>query len=149
MSTFTSTLFAAQDATLAALAAQTWPDGVVPELGAPAKMDRNAVWVSGEVSDWTRRHPVSALAQADESYLLPIHALVTWLGGDYHAARLHMETVAGLIELALSDFTLDGSVAFAVVERSQIEEAIVDDGRRRQLLLSVYVRVSAHLPAGT
>ena len=139
----------AQDALLAALRKQRWPDPVVPVLGTPPRLEKDAVWVAGEVSEWARTHPVSGNMQSDESFQLRVFILVTWLGGTFADARGRLSALGALVESALADHTLGGEVAFARIESQQVEQALGEDGRRQHLLLGFFVRVDAWLPGDT
>lgn len=137
----------AQEGLLALLKTQPWPNDVTPALGIPGRLERDQVWVSGEVSEWSAEYRVSGLQAKDETFVLLVHILATRLGGDYATIRTALQTYGELVENALAeDYTLGGSVMLATVSRQQLEETMLDDGRRRQGLLTYSVTCDAHLP---
>lgn len=140
-------LWDAQDGLLTLLQAQTWPNDVTPALGLPGRLERDQVWIAGEVSEWQAEYRVSGLKAKDESFTLRVHILATRLGGDYATIRSALETYGALVENALDvDYTLGGSVMLATISRQQLEETMLDDGRRRQGLLTYLVTCDAHVP---
>lgn len=144
MATKRTQAWAAQDALLTALQAQSWPVGVNPTLGTPARMESDSVWVSGEVEAWNAEYRVSGLRQKDETFTLRIHCLATRLGGDYASLRARLEEFGGIVEDAVeADHTLDGTVMLATITSQQVEETILEDGRRRQGLLTFFVECQA------
>ena len=146
MTTLATTVWAAQDALLAALQTQTWPDQINPKRGTPAALDRDAVWISGEVDDWPLDYAVSGYRQMDESYVLRIHILATRLG-TYTDLREKLATYGGKVETAVvTNYTLGGAVAQARIDRRSLEETLADDGRTRQGLLTFWVRCTAWVP---
>ena len=135
--------WAAQDGLLELLQAQTWPGNLRPSLGTPASMERDTVWVSGEVDDWNAEYRVSGLAQKDETFVLRVHCLVTRLES-FVELRAGLEALGALVEDAIgADYTLGGSVMQATVRQQQVEETMLDDGRRRQGLLTFFIECEA------
>ena len=133
----------AQDALLALLQAQTWPDNIRPALGTPARMDGDAVWVSGEVDDWNAEYRVSGLAQKDETFVPRVHCLVTRLG-TFVELRDRLESLGALVEDAIGQsYSLSGTVMLATIKQQQVEETMLDDGRRRQGLLTFFIECEA------
>lgn len=143
-----SSLWDAQDALYAALVAATWPDRHVQlSLGRPANLERDAVWVSGEVDNWTAQHRVSGLVAKDEEFTLRVYVYAVRLG-TYEDARDRVKALAEVVEdTVYASQTLDDTVMLATVDRGGMAEAIMDDGRRRQVLLTLYVNCSAFITA--
>lgn len=144
MTTKRTRVWDAQDALLTALQAQAWPTGVTPTLGTPARMEADSVWVSGEVEAWNAEYRVSGLRQKDETFTLRIHCLATRLGGDFTTLRDRLESFGALVEDAVDgNPTLSSTVMLATIVSQQVEETILDDGRRRQGLLTFFVECQA------
>lgn len=141
-------VWAAQDGLLAALRRQPWPEPLTPVLGMPTKLDRDQVWIAGEIEEWDRTHVVSGLGQADETFALRVYVLLTSIG-TYERGRERVGKLAGLVEAAMADHTWDGTVAFARIESQELQQSVTDDGRRTQLLLGFLIRVDAWLPRVT
>lgn len=147
MSAIRTRLWSAQDGLLTRLLAESWPNDVTPVLGIPGRLERDSVWISGEVDSWNAEHRVSGLTARDETFELRIHVLATRLGGDYATIRSAIQTYAALVENALyADPTLGGSVMLATVRAQQLEESMVDE-RRRSGLLTYFVTCEAYAPA--
>lgn len=142
-----SRIWEAQDALYAALEGATYPGRVSVDLGVPARLETDHVWVSGEVDDWSADYRTSGLAAKDESFTIRVHIYSTRLGG-YLDARDRVRELGQVIENAVTaDYTLDGTVMLAKITRSQLEESITDEGRSRGLLLTFWVECAAHIPA--
>lgn len=137
----------AQDGLLALLKEQPWPNDVKPVLGIPGRLERDCVWISGEVDEWQAEYRVSGLQAKDERFTLRVHVLATRLGGDFDAIRPAVQTYGELVERAIGqDFTLGGAVMLATISGQQLEEAMLDDGRRRQALLTFSISCDAFIP---
>lgn len=140
-----SQVWQAQEALYAALNSATWPGSVQVDLGTPANMERDSVWVSGEVDDWAAEYRTSGLAAKDEQFALRVHALSKRLG-NYLDARDRVKALGEVVEDAVAaDHTLDGTVMLATIERSQLEDSLGEDGRTRMVLLTLWVRCAAHV----
>lgn len=141
-----SRLWEAQDALYAMLRAVTFADrDVTVSLGRPATMDVNAVWVDGGVDTWDAAYRVSGLAAKEEEFTLKVNVYAVALG-DYVDARNRVKAMGDEVEAAVvADYTLDGSVMLATISRGGMAEGIMDDGRRRQCLLTLYVKCSAYM----
>lgn len=145
-----SVLWDAQDALLATIRAATFPDRhITTSLGRPATLETDAVWVGGEVDTWNSQYRVSGLVAKDEEFTLRVYVYAVKLGG-YEDARNRVRALSEVVEDALAaDPTLGGTVMLATIERGGMAEAIMDDGRRRQVLLTLYVNCSAFVSATT
>mgnify|MGYP006273408095 CR=1 FL=1 len=146
MPTKRTQVWAAQDALLQALQAQTWDEPIKPVLGTPARMEADQVWVSGEVDQWSAQYRTSGLGTKDEVFTLRVHCLATRLGGGYTELRDRLAALGANVEDVLQDdFTLGGTVMLATIASQQVEEAMLDDGRRRQGLLTFFIECTAHV----
>lgn len=140
-----SQIWDAQDALYTALNAATWPGSVQVDLATPANIERDSVWVSGEVDDWLAEYRTSGLAAKDERFVLRVHVLSKRLG-NYTDARDRVKALGQVVEDVIgADHTLNGSVMLAVIDRSQLEDSIGEDGRTRIVLLTLWVRCSSHV----
>lgn len=145
--TMRTKVWAAQDALLTLLQAQTWPNDVRPALGIPGRLERDSAWISGEVDDWRAEYRVSGLKAKDETFVLRVHLLTTRLGGEFEPLRDAIAVYGGLVEDAIKqDYTLGGTVMLATIVNQQLEETMLDDGRRRQALLTYSIACDAHVP---
>lgn len=143
-----SALWEAQDALYAAISGATFPDREIQiALGRPATLERDAVWVSGEVDSWQADHRVSGLQAKDETFTLRVYVYSVRLG-NYVDARNRVKALAQVVEDTIyGDHTLDGTVMLSTIERGGMAEAVMEDGRRRQVLLTLYVNCSAFISA--
>lgn len=141
-----SALWDAQDALYGRLSRAVFPDrNVQVSLGRPSNLEADAVWVSGEVDTWNAEHRVSGLKTKDEQFTLRVYCYAVKLGG-YTDARNRVRALAQVVEdTVYADHTLDGTVMLATIDRGGMAEAIMDDGRRRQVLLTMYVNCSAYV----
>lgn len=140
-----SQIWAAQDALYTALTGATWPGSVQVDLATPANMERDSVWVSGEVDDWAAEYRTSGLAAKDENFALRVHVLSKRLG-NYTDARDRVKVLGEVVEDTVdADHTLAGTVMLATIERSQLEDSLGEDGRTRMVLLTLWVRCRAHV----
>lgn len=143
-----TTVFAAQDALLAALQDATWV-GQKPAigLGVPVSPQRRHVWISGEVDNWTKTYAQSGLAASDEAFELRVHCLADVVG-DYTDARAAVhamgEVVAGVVA---ADPVLGGAVGLVVVARMMMEESISEDGKGRQAMVTLYLSCKSYVVA--
>lgn len=141
-----SHIWETQDALLAALSGTPVLAKITKGLGAPAKFDREHVWISGEVDEWTLSYPVSGLLARDEQFTLRVHVLVTRTGKTYADARERVVVLGQAVEDVIAeDVTLGGAVMLATVARGSIDEATSGDGRARSLLLTIHVRCNTHV----
>lgn len=141
-----SQLWDAQDALLAALEGSATLAKVTKGLGAPGKFEREHVWISGEVDDWTLNYRQSGLVARDEDFGLRIHVLVTRTGVKYADSRARVIELGQAVEDAIAaDYTLGGAVMLATIERNTIDESTGGDGRTRSILLTINVRCRAHV----
>lgn len=140
-----SQIWAAQDALHQALSDATWPGSVQVDLATPGNIERDSVWVSGEVDDWSAEYRTSGLAAKDENFALRVHVLSKRLG-NYTDARNRVKALGEVVEDVIGDdHTLDGTVMLATIERSQLEDSLGEDGRTRMVLLTLFVRCRAHV----
>jgi hypothetical protein len=140
-----SQIWQAQDALYQALSNATWPGSVQVDLATPPNMERDSVWVSGEVDDWSAEYRTSGLAAKDENFVLRVHVLSKRLG-NYTDARDRVKALGEVVEDAVgADHTLAGTVMLATIERSQLEDSLGEDGRTRMVLLTLWVRCRAHV----
>ncbi len=140
-----SQIWLAQDALFTALDDATWPGTVQVALATPANLERDSVWVSGEVDDWSAEYRTSGLAAKDEEFVLRVHVLSKRLG-NYTDARDRVKALGQVAEdVVHADHTLDGTVMLATIDRSQLEDSLGEDGRTRIVLLTMWVRCRAHV----
>lgn len=140
-----SQIWAAQDALYQALRDATWPGSVQVDLATPPNMERDSVWVSGEVDDWNAEYRTSGLAAKDENFAMRVHILSKRLG-NYTDARNRVKALGEVVEDVIgADHTLDGTVMLATIDRSQLEDSLGEDGRTRLVLLTLWVRCRAHV----
>ena len=140
-----SQIWLAQDALFTALDDATWPGAVQVALATPANLERDSVWVSGEVDDWSAEYRTSGLAAKDEEFVLRVHVLSKRLG-NYTDARDRVKALGQVVEDAVhADHTLDDTVMLATIDRSQLEDSLGEDGRTRIVLLTMWVRCRAHV----
>jgi hypothetical protein len=141
-----SRIWDAQDALLTALQANATLSEVTLDLGAPGRLERQHVWISGEVEDWSLAYTTSGLVSRDEEFNLRIHVLVTMTGRSYVDARTRVVELGQAVEDVIADdVTLAGTVMLATVARGSIDEATGGDGRTRSVLLTIHVRCNAHV----
>jgi hypothetical protein len=140
-----SQMWAAQDALHTLLGAATWPGRVAVDMGVPARLEPDHVWLSGEVDDWSAEYRTSGLRAKDESFALRVHVYSTRLGG-YADARDRVRELGEVVEDTVADnYTLTGTVMLAKIVRSVVEESIGEDGRARAVLLTMWVECAAHV----
>lgn len=140
-----SQIWAAQDALYEALRDATWPGFVQVDIATPVNIERDSVWISGEVDDWAAEYRTSGLAAKDENFALRVHVLSKRLG-NYTDARDRVKELGEVVEDTIgADHTLAGTVMLATIERSQLEDSLGEDGRTRMVLLTLLVRCRAYV----
>lgn len=138
-----SALWVAQDRLYAALKDNL---GVPVSLGFPPKMSPTHVWISGGVSEWTQEYRLTGLAAKHEEFVFSIHTLVTSTSPSYEAIRDMARDITDDIEdIVSSDAFLSGEVRLAQVVRGELEEALLEEGRKRQVGVRLDVRIETWL----
>ena len=144
-----TTVYAAQNALKTALSALSGLDNARVTLGHPASLEKDEVWVSGEVQDWQLEYRQSGLVARDEFYTLIVYCFASRTGKDFEGVRDRVAGYSTAVEDYLADNpTLGGTVMLATVISATLDEGISQDGRTRMAMQTLNVRCRAHVDAG-
>lgn len=138
---------AAQDALGLLLAADSTIGKSWKGVGSPLQLETflDAVWISGEVDEWTQNYSISNLGQKDENFTIRIHCLKT-KEGNFVSARDACVTLATQVENVIKNNQIDltGSVKLLKIGAGAMEESRLDE-RRHQVLITLFVQCEAWL----
>ena len=125
-------LWAAQDALLAALAAQDDLDGVAQGIGFPVNIEPQHVWLTGEATG-SLTQELTGDGPSAETFRLTVVVYVQ-AADDYATVRDTAKLLAGAVERALGSPTFTVVVPSWTVPDYRLEEGT--DGKHRQVSLS-------------
>jgi hypothetical protein len=116
------------------------------DLGFPAGgVQRDHVWVAGDVGDDEQTFAVSSLTAKDETFTLRVHVVCTRDTEDFTDARDDAKTVADAVEDRIHTYyTLGGVVQLAEVTGVETDEA-VPSMSTRQVMKTLTVACRAWL----
>jgi len=129
-------LWAAQDALLAALGEQPGLAGVPCEIGFPASIQPDHVWIDGAASGSLGNSLSGATSPSDETFRLTV-IVYTQRGDEYAAVRDRLKGFAGAVEDALASPTFAAVVPAWSVPAYNLDAGT--DGTHRQLSLELIV----------
>lgn len=145
-----SAIGAAQDALVAAIAARALmsTDNVPVTLGTPPRGgQREHVWISGEVTDWTQTWETTgavATAAREERFTLAVWAFKMVSGDAYAPARDRALVLLNEVaEVLRADDRLAGAVFHAEYGGGELAEAQIDNAV--YVVASIRVRCLAYL----
>ena len=129
-------LWNAQDALLTALVAQPGLAGVPCEIGFPANIQPDHVWIDGAASGSLDSSLSGATSPSDETFRLTV-VVFTQLADEYAAVRDRLKGFVSAVEDALASATFAAAVPSWSVPAYNLDAGT--DGTHRQLSLELIV----------